>query len=255
MIITNHSQNSTIPETFKYLSIALHTFDHKVNLWRLVDKVNFSTNGIAVITSKEYCKKKGDLIVASIQNINQKIDKYTSILPDCSVKKNDFSPHTVRCRLLFRKQGSFSSYMSEYPKRMTLIKSGSAFSYGHLLSHQNKLASTLIIFVNICNENIKNSNQYIKLIDVISNRTIFRKTISANKVTVQSIKNNKIKNKSLALVAQGLSGIPIYISEYKDRSGRLKLSCEHSHPPTEYFFNNSIQNQKTLKNNWFKKLI
>lgn len=255
ILITNHSQNSTAPEKFIDLFIALHAFDHKLNVWKLVDKVKFNASGIIKISSKKYTKNKGDLVVASIHKINQIMHEFSSSLPQSDIKKNDFSPHSVRCRLLFRKEESFSSYMSEYPKKMTFVKNGSAFSFGHLLSHQDSLASTTIAFINISDTEVLSPNTYMKLINIETGKTILTKKIFNNKVAVHTLRNNKIKNKSLALITQGLAGIPIYISQYRNKLGQLRISCEHSHPPSEYFFENAAFNQKNMKINWFKKLL
>lgn len=253
--ITNHSQNSISPEKFDRLLIAIHSFDQKRNIWVLLDKLKFDSEGVTIISSKKYTKKEGDLAVASFHDENQKLNHVSSSLPMSSIKKNDFSPHTVRCRLSFRKQGCFSSYMSEYPKKMTFMKSGSSFSYGHLLSNQNSLSSTVVAFINISDIKIESLNQTMKLIDIDAGKIIFSEKILPNKANIHFIKNNKIKGKSLAFVTQGLSGIPIFISEYKNKFGEMRLSCEHSLAPSEYFYENALPNQKNLKANWFKKLL
>jgi hypothetical protein len=255
IIITNYSQNSTKPENFKNLFIALHFFDPNTNLWMLIDKVNFNRQGIAIISSKKYTKKEGDLVVASLHKAKQTLANKSKCLPDSSIKKNDFSPHSVRCRLLFKKKGSFSSYMSEYPRKMTSILHGSAFSYGHLIAYQSNLAYTLIVFINITDTNSSIENAFMKLIDVNTGKIIFSNKIFPNKANICFIKNSKIKQKSLAFVTQKLSGIPIFISEHKNSLGKIRLSCEHSHPPSEYFFSSTLQYQTLLKKNWFKKLL
>jgi hypothetical protein len=255
IIITNYSQNSTKPENFINIFIALHIFDSNTNIWKLIDKVNFNKQGIAIISSKKYTKNQGDLVVASLHKANQILTNKSTYLPHSIIKKNDFSPHTVRCRLLFKKNRSFSSYMSEYPKKMTSIINGSAFSYGHLIAHQCNLAYTLILFVNISDKTSSADNAFMKLIDVNSGKIIFSNKIFPNKANICFIKNSKIKQKPLALVTQRLSGIPIFISEYKNILGKTRLSCEHSHPPSEYFFSNSLLSQTLLKKNWFKRFL
>lgn len=253
--ITNHSQNSISPEKFNRLFMAIHGFDHKRNIWVLLDELKFNPEGVAIISSKKYTKKEGDLAVVSLHNKNQILKHTSTSLPMSSIKKNDFSPHSARCRLSFKKQGSFSSYMSEYPKKMTFMKGGTSFSYGHLLSHQNSLSSTVIVFINISDVKIEALNQTMKLIDIDTGKIIFSEKILPNRANVHFIKNNKIKKRSLALVTQGLSGIPIFISEYKNKFGEMRLSCEHSLAPSEYFYGNALFNQKNLKTNWFRRLL
>jgi hypothetical protein len=255
IVVTNYSQNSSSPQRFDNLFIALHTFDQKSKTWNLIRELRFDKCGVIIITSDKYTKKEGDLLVVSLHEFGQILPKKSAYLPVSDIKKNDFSPHSVRCRLLFKKNSAFTSYMAEYPKRMTFIKNGSAFSYGHLLANQNPLASTLILFVNISDLNLNFNGAFMKLFDVSTGNAIFSNKILPNMANVHWIENKKINKKSLALISQGLSGIPIFISEYKSPLGKVRLSCEHSHPPSEYFFSNPIQNQTLLKKNWFKKLL
>jgi hypothetical protein len=251
--ITNYFQNTTSPALCN-LSVCLYKFDFKDHCWELIDKLDFNEYGFLIISSRKYGKKIGDLVVASLHKQDEALRKFSDALPTSSVKKNDFSPHAVRCRLVFKKRGAVSSYMADYPKNMTYIQKGSAFSYGHLLSHQHKYGRTIVIFVSISNKNLSDHST-IKLFDVSSCKVIHAQKIISNKANFFLINNIHLHKKSIALITQGLSGIPIYLSEFVNKDGIVFLSCEHSHPPAEYFFSNSNQNQINLKKSWFEKLL
>jgi len=252
VFLTNSVQNTTKPFHFKNIIAVAHIYDHTKSKWMNLRSFNFDESGCLIIKSSYFSLPIESLVVISIQKNNFDLSASLQNLPDSFIKKNDFSPHTIRCRLAFYKRKAYSSYMSEYPSKMTFIPHGSSFSYGHLLKHQVGMIYSFIAFVNISRLNLS-QNGVIRILDIDSGEVIFLGEAIKNKVNLIKVDAREFKKKNLALFVDGMVGVPIYISAFKNSRNDLELSVEHSHPPAEYFFNEANKYQNILKKCWFNK--
>lgn len=252
VFLTNSVQNTTKPFHFKNIIAVAHIFDHTKSNWKNLRSFNFDDSGCLIIKSSYFSLPIRSLVVISIQKNNFDLSANLENLPDSFIKKNDFSPHTIRCRLGFYKKKAYSSYMSEYPSKMTFIPSGSSFSYGHLLKYQAGMIYSYIAFINISRLNLS-QNGTMRVLDIDSGEPIFLGGSIKNKVNLIKVDAHDLKNKNLALFVDGMVGVPIYISVFKNSRNDFELSVEHSHPPAEYFFNEANKYQNILKKCWFNK--
>ena len=140
---------------------------------------------------------------------------------------------------IYLENGGFSSYQSEYPFDM-IEKKGSILTPISTLLNLNA-DKNYLIFKNIYKDPIKEQfNGY--FIDIENKKILNEIKFFTNTTNHVEVEKSLIKPE-IYLCTRNYLGIPIYLS-IKDKH----LSCEHTHPPHEYFFGkNKFKNVKTLK--------
>lgn len=248
--LTSIVQNSTKFYKFKNLFARVWFFDKRNNYWINLTNFNFNNKNVLEIFSKDFTKYQGKTNLLLIAIDNSVRHKYSRNMPSSFIKKIDFSPHTIRGKHSFIKNNISSGYMGEYPKKMTKIRSGNAFSYINMFHSQPLKSKSTIIFINF-SEHYHEEGRLL-VVDLDENRVIFSKKTYSNETCSISLKNKIFFGKKIALFSLGHVGIPIYINEY-GANKKKTLSVEHSHPPSEYFFSDIYKHQAILKTNWLKK--
>lgn len=151
---------------------------------------------------------------------------------DCySLKKiNNFTNTTPEFRVnsrLFLKNGAFSSYQSDYPHKMLNINGSIVSPLNSLLSKHN--SNNKIIFINIYEKPIVERINYF-IVNIKKEKILKKGFVFTNSMNEINIQKNFIMPENF-FFTQKYVGIPVYVSYNKNN-----ISCEHTHPMTEYLF-------------------
>lgn len=216
--------------------------------WQKIDEIGFNNNNNIKLSSSDYNLTLGQLAVIIPCNIDIDLKDIYDTLPSPLSRKIDLSPVAERAAIFFTKGSAFSSYQGEFPYQMSRIK-GSFLTFDPLIKSQNASTKTKMILINVHSSRL-NEKEIFKLnvANSLTKEILQTKNYVHNSACIIDIKS--INNEELCFYSKNTLGIPIFLS-YDDCA---YLSVEHNHPPSEYFYNNKINGQKILKDNWFSKL-
>ena len=249
LLITNIVQNTTSNyikiSPFKIVILRYCSND---NLWNFVKFINFSSNYLKISTN-DLKAQAGDMFLIFPVQDSFMLPKNNSLFPNIFLKQNDFSPHTIRGKLSFIEQDSKTSYMSEYPFHMSQIDSGSSFCMPEMLIGK-KSNDIYLIFVSILESIPTKQEFFLDMIELHENKLLSQVKIYPNKSNI--IKLNKFSKKNFYIKANAV-GIPIFLNREFGSSGNVSLNVEHTHPPSELFYDNPFANQANIKRNWFNR--
>jgi hypothetical protein len=229
--------------------VGVYTQNIDSTKWNKIDEVKFNENNNIVLSSADYKLSVGQLAViipcAFDMNLNDKYDT----LPKPISRKVDLSPVNERATISFTKGNAFSSYQGEFPYQMSRIK-GTFLAFDSLMQDKNQAIRTKIVFINI-HSNKLSDKKYFELIvaNSDSKEKVASKKYVHNSACIIDIQ--AIDNVDLCFYSKDTLGIPIFIS-YNNTG---YLSVEHTHPPSEYFWNNKFKGQQILKQNWLTQLL
>jgi len=242
--IPNRKKSSRVEIDFK---VGIYTQEFDSIQWVKLDEVEFTDNNI-ILNSSDYNLDIGQLAVVIPCEIDfLLLDEYDE-LPEPISRKSDITPVNERAAIYFYKEKSFSSYQGEFPYQMSRIK-GTFIAFDSLMHCTNKNINTKIVFINIHSKrllkkqifylNINNSNS--------KERIVSNKYVHNSACIVDIPIHNDLE---IFAYSKDSLGIPIFIS-YNNLG---YLSVEHTHPPSELFWNNKFKGQQLLKQNWLSKL-
>jgi hypothetical protein len=216
--------------------------------WQKLDEVEFNKVNNIVLSSSDYNLTLGQLAVIIPCNVDMDLKDIYDTLPDPISRKIDLSPVAERAAVYFKKGKAFSSYQGEFPYLMSRIK-GSFLTFDPLMKSQNASIKTKMVLINIHSQKLNEKEFFtLNVANSLTKELLLSKDYVHNSACIIDIKS--INNEELCFYSKNTLGIPIFISY--DENGYL--SVEHNHPPSEYFYNNSINGQKILKQNWFSQL-
>jgi hypothetical protein len=196
------------------------------------DEFFFTVENKSIQDNQFYFLAKEDEILNFNKILLKKgISKFTDTVPD------------YRCNSrLYLSNGPFSSYQADYPDRMIGAKGSIVSSIGSLLSDENQINK--IIFVNIFEKPIISKFEFY-IIDYEKEKILHKGNIFTNSINEIDVNPSWIKPSNF-LFTKNYIGIPVYVS-----SNGNNISCEHTHPMTEYVFGN----QKFIAVKIFKEKI
>jgi len=216
--------------------------------WKKLDEVEFGKDNNIILDSSNYNLNIGQLAVVIPVSVDTYLeDEYLTLIEPLS-RKIDLSPTSERATICFTKGDSFSSYQGEFPYQMSKIK-GTFLTFDSLLKGNSENIKTMVVFVNI--HSIELSEKQIFKLNMASATT--KKRISSQDYVYNSagiINVENVNDVEICFYSKDTLGIPILISY--DESGYL--SVEHTHPPSECFWNDNFKGQRILKREWLTRL-
>jgi hypothetical protein len=216
--------------------------------WKKLDEVEFGKDNNIILNSSNYNLGIGQLAVVIPVSIDTHLgSEYLTLIEPLS-RKIDLSPTNERATIYFTKGDSFSSYQGEFPYQMSKIK-GTFLAFDSLIKGNSENIKTKVVFINIHSSEL--SEKQIFKLNMASTTT--KKRISSQEYVHNSagiINVESINDVEICFYSKDTLGIPIFISY--DESGYL--SVEHTHPPSECFWNDNFKGQKILKREWLTRL-
>jgi hypothetical protein len=239
---------SKSPIGIKY-KVAIYIQNLDSTIWKKIDEVEFNNSNNITLKSSSYDLEVGQLAVVVPCNIEAVLDDSVNILPEPLSRKVDHSPVNERATISFKKGNVYSSFQGEFPYQMSKIK-GAFLTFDPLILGNSKDIKTKIVFINI-HSKILTVKDYFELFvaDIKTKETILSKGYMHNSACIIDISSSE--DSGYVFYSKETLGIPIFIS-YDEKGGYL--SVEHTHPPAEYFWNNKIEGQRLLKQNWLSQL-
>ena len=215
--------------------------------WNKIDEVEFNKSNNINLKSTDYLLDVGQLAVVIPINIEFIFEKEYFILPEPIRRKIDLSPINDRANICFHKNNAFSSYMGEFPYQMSKIK-GSHLSFDPLMKDVNRHIKNKFVFINIHSNKLKNKDSLeFSIANIKTKEKILSQRYVLNSACIINVQpENDVE---ICFYSKDSLGLPIFIS-YDDKY----LSVEHTHPPSEYFWNNKMKGQQLLKTNWLSQL-
>jgi len=196
------------------------------------DEFFFTVENKSIQDNQFYFLAKDDEILNFNKILLKKgISKFTDTVPDYRSNSR-----------LYLTNGPFSSYQADYPDRMIGAQGSVVSSIGSLLSDENQINK--IIFVNIFEKPIIDEFEFY-IIDYEKEKILHKGNIFTNSINEIDVNPSWIKPSNF-LFTKNYIGIPVYVS-----SNGYNISCEHTHPMTEYVFGN----QKFIAVKIFKEKI
>lgn len=216
--------------------------------WKKIDEIEFNAGNNIILNSNDYDLCVGQLAVIIPIGMSVGLKDEYETLPKPLVRKLDLSPVNERATISFTRGNAFSSYQGEFPFQMSRIK-GTFLAFDPLMQDKNKTIKTKIVFINIYSNKLDEKESF-ELIVANSNskEKLASKEYVHNSACI--IDFQAINNIELCFYSKNTLGIPIFVS-YDDTG---YLSVEHTHPPSEYFWNNKFKGQQILKKNWLSQL-
>lgn len=218
--------------------------------WVKIDEVTFGDSNNVTLSSSEYDLEIGQLAVAVPVSVDTKLLDSYSVLPKPISRKVDRSPVNERATIHFSKGKAFSSYQGEFPYQMSLVK-GTFLAFDPLVIKRSEDANikTKIVLINIHSAELNSkTNCSLKIADANTKELINVEKYVQNSAAIIEI--DQANERELCFYSKDTLGIPLFIA-YND-SGFLSL--EHTHPPSEFFWNEKIKGQRLMKGSWFTKL-
>jgi hypothetical protein len=243
--VPNRRVNSRAKVDYK---VGVYTQSFDSVFWEKLDEIEFSNSNNISLSSSNYSLDVGQLAVIIPCEVDfDLLDRYSE-LPIPVDRKVDLSPVNERAAIHFTKGDSFSSYQGEFPYQMSRIK-GTFLAFDPLIQRTDGNIKTKIAFINIHSDNISKKTQFnLNVANAHSKERIISNAYVHNSAGIIDINNTD--NIELCFYSKDTLGIPIFISY--NESGYL--SVEHTHPPSEYFWNNKFKGQQLLKQNWLSQL-
>ena len=246
------NQCGIVPSSIEY-KVGVYTQDSLSTEWVKVDERIFGRSTFLSFSSKDYNLNDGEIAVVVPVSIGTKLNQFTNTLPPPIPKKFDRSPVNDRGMIRFVRDGSQSSYQGEYPHQMSSRTKGSLISFGALLSGQPKFTHTKIILINLCSSLLLKKEKFkCHLSSVLTKNNLQVRDYTHNSCAIFEVDHSLI-SEEIVLSSHQTNGIPLFIS-YNPKIKNSMISVEHSHPPSEYFFDNPNLGNKTFKNIWLPKL-
>ncbi len=216
--------------------------------WEKLDEIEFSNGNNISLSSDNYSLDIGQLAVVIPCEVDFNfLDRYSE-LPAPIDRKVDLSPINERATIYFSKGASFSSYQGEFPYQMSKIK-GTFLAFDPLIQSTGNDLKTKIVFINIYSGKITEKNLFhLNVANANSKEKMVSNAYVHNSAAIIDIRT--IDNVELCVYSKNTLGIPIFIS-YNDSEF---LSVEHTHPPSEYFWNNKFKGQQLMKQSWLSQL-
>jgi hypothetical protein len=235
-------------QKFLDYKVGIYTQTADSKKWSKVDEVKFNNKNNIILNSTDYSLTVSQLAVVIPVNEDFILEDNYYSLPTPISRKVDSSPVNERANISFNKNGVFSSYMGEFPYQMSKIK-GSHLSFDALVKDTNRNIKTLLVFINIHSSKI--SNKKALTFSVANMKT--KEKIKSQEYFLNSaaiVEFNVTKDVDICFYSKDSLGVPIFISY--DTSNYI--SVEHTHPPSEFFWNNKMKAQQILKKNWLSIL-
>jgi len=213
--------------------------------WKKIDEKYFSSHNLS-FSSDEYSLDIGELAVIVPVSIEDNLKAEYDELPIPISRKIDLSPVNERASITFSIHDFHSSYQGDFPYSMSRIH-GTFLSFDPLI--QNRRCNQKLVFVNIHSKKIDNKrNLKIFTAAIDKNKILATKEFVNNSVAIFDFEG--ITDRDLCFYSRDALGIPIFIS-FNEKEF---ISVEHTHPPSELFWENKMFGQGLIKKNWLNKL-
>ena len=243
--IPNRMSQSKPDVTYK---VGVYTQIFESTSWKKIDEIEFNQNNNIVLNSNDYDLCIGQLAVIIPVDISVDLKDECLTLPKPLSRKVDLSPVNERAAISFAKANAFSSYQGEFPYQMSKIK-GTFLAFDSLAKDKNKDIKTKIVFINIYSDKLAEKQSFtLNVANTNTKQQIISKKYSHNSAGIIDMKATN--NTEVCFYSKDTLGITIFIS-YDNAD---YISVEHTHPPTEYFWNNKFKGQQVLKKNWLSQL-
>ncbi len=243
--VPNRRSESSVEIKYK---VGVYTQNFDSIKWKKIDEVKFNKDNNIALNSTDYELNIGQLAVIIPCEIGMDLKNEYDALPQPISRKVDLSPVNERATISFTKGKAFSSYQGEFPFQMSRIK-GTFLAFDPLMQDKSELTKTKIVFVNIYSNKLTEKEFFeLNVADSNSKEKITSKKYVHNSAGI--IDMQAIDNIELCFYSRDTLGVPIFIS-YDDTG---YLSVEHTHPPSEFFWNNKFKGQQILKQNWLSQL-
>ena len=240
--VPNREKNSSGKVEYK---VGVYTQKFDSIIWEKLDERSFIDNNL-VISSDDYNLVVGQLVVVVPCSLDTKLDDQYKELPRPLTRKSDNSPVNERSTVMFTKGESFSSYQGEFPYQISKIK-GTFLAFDPLLN-TGKNVNNKVVFINIHSKSISHKDECrLSLADSNTNQLVERVSYVQNSACILNLSD---VNKDLVFYSKDTLGIPIFIAH----DNQSIFSVEHTHPPSEFFWNSKINGQQIMKQSWFSKL-
>ena len=243
--VSNRRSNSLPIVNYK---VGVYTQPFKSTIWEKLDEVGFDDGNNISLSSAKYSLDVGQLaVIIPCKTDFELLDQYSE-LPEPISRKIDLSPVNERATIYFSKGDSFSSYQGEFPYQMSRVK-GTFLAFDPLAQEAGDGLKTKIIFANIHSSKISEKSVFnLNVANANSKEKMVSNEYVQNSVGIIDVQVTS--HAELCFYSKDTLGIPIFIS-YND-SGYL--SVEHTHPPSEYFWNNKFKGQQLMKKSWLSQL-
>lgn len=243
--IPNRMSQSKPDITYK---VGVYTQIFESTSWKKIDEIEFNQNNNIVLNSNDYDLCVGQLAVIIPVDISVDLKDECVTLPKPLGRKIDLSPVNERAAISFTKANAFSSYQGEFPYQMSRIK-GTFLAFDSLMKDKNKDIKTKIVFINIYSDKLAEKQSFtLNVAKTNTKEKIISKKYVHNSAGIIDMKTTN--NTEVCFYSKDTLGIPIFIS-YDNVD---YISVEHTHPPSEYFWNNKFKGQQILKKNWLSQL-
>jgi hypothetical protein len=228
-----------------YYKLGVYTQKFNSTVWEKIDEIEFVETNV-VISSNDYKLDVGQLAV--IIPCSMDFDLHTKYreLPKPISRSVDSAPNFGRSTVMFTKGESFSSYQGEFPFQISKVK-GTFLAFDSLINKKSSVINK-IVFINIHSKALNEKIEYeFKVADSNSKELLDKAVYFQNSALILNVSENA---RDLVFYSKDTLGMPIFVSHTDSEI----LSVEHTHPPSEFFWNNQIKGQQLMKRNWFSEL-
>ncbi len=230
--ITNRC--NTVPLSIEQ-KVGVYTQENQSTEWHKVDEKSFGPSSFLTFDSEDYGLDVGQIAVVVPVAPDAKLDPVSKTLPKPISRKVDPAPASERGAIRFIKGNSQSSYQGEYPYQMSDRSGGTLLSFGPLFLGQPSEAHTKILLLNMHSGELSDKKEFQAHLASVSTKNILQTCdYTYNSAAVFHIEHSLI-SEELVLFSHHTAGIPIYVT-YEPNVKDPLLSVEHTHPPTDYFW-------------------
>jgi len=247
--LTNFSPNRESKSRSKIeYKVGVYTQTSEDTSWKKLDEVSFKGEDNIFLSSEKYDLDIGQLAVVIPCRVDfHLLDGYTE-LPEPISRKVDSSPINERAAISFSKGELFSSYQGDFPYQMSRMENGTFLSFDSLAHRSSKDTKIKLIFVNIFSRKLNVKKRF----SLVVANSLTKKKITSVEYTHNSAGIIDIEipdNLEVCFYSKDALGIPLFVT-WSSRH----ISVEHTHPPSEYFWNNKFKGQKMIKKKWLSQL-
>lgn len=231
------------------LELALYRRQDDGGAWTLVDRLSAAADGGIVARSRDYGLAPGDLLVGVPVPVESASESAPELLPLPASKRQDRAPVAERCSLGFHWNGVSSSYQGEFPLRMAELQRGTMVSFDPLLHASVPGARTLLCLINISRRDDPTPLR-LEVLDAHSRRLVHSLSWRRNACCLLELSADREPGSELVFRSTDAVGIPIFLS-LRDDAGAASMSVEHTHPPTELFWEQDrLAGARAIKQTW-----
>ena len=228
-----------------------YTQESQSTEWHKVDEKSFGSSSFLSFDSEDYGLGVGQIAAVVPVLRDMKLDPVSKTLPKPISRKVDPAPAGERGTIRFVKGNSQSSYQGEYPYQMSGLNGGTLLSFGPLFLGQPPEAHTKILLINMYSGELSDKKVFQAHLASVSTKNILQTCdYTHNSAAIFHVEHSLI-SEELVLFSHHTAGIPIYVT-YEPNVKDPLLSVEHTHPPTDYFWDGL--GDPLFKKTWLSRL-